>query len=51
MTNPDYRNQGMAQTLIKKLIEIGKERNIAVQLFCKEGVIGFYEKLGFKQNE
>lgn len=45
---PDYRRQGCAEKLTKHLIEAAKQQNRkGITLTCKEGLILYYEKLGF----
>lgn len=46
---PEYRNRGVAGELIKMLIELSKKRNKkGVVLTCKDYLIHYYEKFGFK---
>ena len=46
---PDYRRQGVAENLMKFLIELSKKRNKkGMILTCKDHLIHYYEKLGFK---
>jgi NDP-sugar pyrophosphorylase family protein len=47
----DFRKYGMAKKLLNQLIDIGKQNNCyKIILNCSEEVIGFYEKVGFKQS-
>lgn len=44
---PEYRRQGIAGKLVKRYIELAKERGRAgVILTCKDHLIPFYEKAG-----
>ena len=46
---PDYRRQGVAENLMKFLIELSKKRKKkGMILTCKDHLIHYYEKLGFK---
>lgn len=47
-TLPQYRKQGYASKLIKKVIETAKkEKRLGIVLTCKKELIPFYEKFGF----
>lgn len=47
-TLPQYRKQGYASKLIKKVIETAKkEKRSGIVLTCKKELIPFYEKFGF----
>ncbi|OCA81666.1 histone acetyltransferase [Bacillus sp. FJAT-27225] len=46
-----FRNQGIAKTLIKKMEELVEENDReGMTLTCKEELIPFYEKAGFKNH-
>lgn len=48
----DFRGQGVARNLIKKAIEVAEmEKCYKVILNCKEKLVPFYEKLGFRKHE
>lgn len=50
-TKPEYRNQGIASTLFKELIQHTRSRVIQLHLTCVTSnlsAIAFYEKQGFK---
>ncbi len=48
-THPGYRNRGYAAILINKMIEDAKlHRRSGLVLTCKEHLIHYYEKFGFK---
>ncbi len=45
------RNKNIGTKLIKHLVEIGKKKGCyRITLFCKESLINFYSKNGFKVN-
>lgn len=45
---PEYRNQGIAGKLVKRYIEIARERGRkGVILTCKDHMVHYYEKFGF----
>ncbi|ULQ61170.1 GNAT family N-acetyltransferase [Brucepastera parasyntrophica] len=51
-TYPEYRNQGIAATLMKKLIEEAKKENISeIELSATKDGEKLYKKLGFKESE
>ena len=46
---PNYRKQGVAENLMKYLINLSKKRNKkGIVLTCKQYLIHYYEKFGFK---
>ncbi len=45
--NPHYRNRGIAREIVKMLVEKCKDKNLKVQLFCKDELVSYYEKIGF----
>lgn len=46
--HPDYQGQGIAQELLKRLIEVARSQGRkGVSLTCLEHLIGYYEKFGF----
>ena len=50
--NKDLRGKGIGKSLVKKLIEIGKQKNCdKIVLNTSEKNSKFYEKIGFKKNE
>ena len=50
--NKDLRGKGIGKSLVKKLIEIGKQKNCdKIVLNTSEKNSKFYEKIGFEKNE
>ena len=50
--NKDHRGKGIGKSLVKKLIEIGKQKNCdKIVLNTSEKNSKFYEKIGFEKNE
>ena len=48
-TLPEYQHQGIASHLMNNLIEVSKKRNKkGIVLTCKDHLIHFYEKFGYK---
>ena len=48
-TIPEYRRQGCAEKVLKKVIEDAKdEGRKGLVLTCKEGLVHYYEKFGFR---
>lgn len=48
-TIPEYRRQGCAEKIIRQVIsDANKQGRIGVVLTCKEKLIHYYEKFGFK---
>lgn len=48
---PRYRKQGIAGKLLSEFIELSKERGKqGMVLTCKDYLINYYEKFGFKHN-
>src|SRR5918999_821879 len=50
-TVSDFRGQGIATKMVKVALEIAQQRGldfIFLQAFANEGIIGFYNKLGFQ---
>lgn len=48
-TLPEYRRRGYAGTLIRKMIELAREQGRdGLVLTCKEELIGYYSRFGFK---
>ena len=48
-TLPDYRRQGVGEHLMKALINLSKKRGKkGIVLTCKDYLIHFYEKFGYK---
>ena len=48
---PHYRKQGIAGKLLSEFIELSKERGKqGMVLTCKDYLINYYEKFGFKHN-
>lgn len=46
---PEYRNQGIAEKLLNKLIELSKERGKkGMILTCKDHLVHYYSKFGFE---
>ncbi|MDK0547725.1 GNAT family N-acetyltransferase [Clostridium perfringens] len=46
---PDFRNKGVAEKLLNKLIELSKERcKKGMVLTCKDHLVHYYEKFGFE---
>lgn len=51
VVHENYRTHGIGKNIIKKLIDIANEKKCyKVILDCKQPLIPFYEKIGFKQN-
>ncbi len=51
-TYPEYRNQGIATELIKKIIEEAKKENISqINLSATKSGEKMYKKLGFKESK
>jgi ribosomal protein S18 acetylase RimI-like enzyme len=51
VTSQNERNRGIAGMLIEKLTELAKEKGReAVTLTCREELVPFYDKLGFKNH-
>ena len=48
MTDPDYRNQGLAARLMKHVIELYEKECDGIYLFGNLDAVGFYSKLGLK---
>lgn len=49
IVSPNYQNQGIGKTMVKKLIEHCELNNIrSIHLFSADGKREFYEKLGFE---
>jgi len=45
---PDYRNQGIAASLIQSFIDLSKSKgHLGMVLTCKDHLIHYYEKFGF----
>lgn len=45
---PDCRKQGYGERLVNHLVKIARQQNRAgITLTCKEGLVAYYEKLGF----
>ncbi len=52
VTRKDYEGMGVASALIKKAIEIAKEKRCyKLILDCHEELIPFYKKFGFQEKE
>ena len=51
-TSVEYRGQGLAKTVINKLIELAKEQKCyRVDIICKEELMTYYQRLGFSCSE
>ena len=47
-THPDYRCQGLAETVLRRVIrEADEQGREGLVLTCKEGLVHYYAKLGF----
>ena len=45
----EFRNQGIASSLIKEAIQTAKEKNLyKITLTCTDEMISFYSRLGFE---
>jgi len=49
IVNPHYRNQGIAQTILNKLVEYSKKECYKVILNCNPNMEPFYNKSGFEK--
>ena len=49
VVHPNYRNQGIAQTILNKLIDYSKEDCYKVILNCNPNMEQFYNRLGFEK--
>lgn len=49
MTNPDFRNRGLAAALINYIIEKYEREYDFIYLFANDTVLDFYPKFGFKK--
>ncbi|QCI28121.1 GNAT family N-acetyltransferase [Caminibacter pacificus] len=48
----DCRNRGLAKILMENILNHEELKNVKTfELYCKEEMIGFYEKFGFKKVE
>ncbi|URZ08433.1 GNAT family N-acetyltransferase [Clostridium felsineum] len=48
MTDVNYRNQGLSEYLINKVIEEWKNKSDMIYLFANDSVLKFYPKFGFE---
>ena len=47
----EHRAQGMAENIMKRAINLSKEKNIDIMVFQASLLgLGIYQRLGFKQN-
>lgn len=44
---PEYRGIHIGQEIVNRLVDQCRERGIDPQLTCKEGLVPYYEELGF----
>lgn len=49
VVHPHYRNQGIAQTILNKLIDFSKEHCYKLILNCNPNMEQFYNRLGFEK--
>ena len=49
IVHPHYRNQGIAQTILNKLVEYSKKECYKVILNCNPNMEPFYNKSGFEK--
>src|SRR5690625_458988 len=49
ITHPDYRQQGIATEILKRLLCFADDRFLGVTLIDGSGLDGFYERFGFKK--
>ncbi|HEX9062045.1 MAG TPA: GNAT family N-acetyltransferase [Clostridia bacterium] len=49
MTDPAYRNQGLARYLMERVIEEWKSKCDMIYLFANDSVLDFYPKFGFRK--
>lgn len=49
IVHPHYRNQGIAQTILNKLVEYSKKECYKVILNCNPNMEQFYNKTGFEK--
>lgn len=45
--HPDYRDRGIGTAISRLLMEQCSNHNLHLQFFCEEGLIPYYERLGF----
>jgi glucosamine-phosphate N-acetyltransferase len=50
IVDKNYRNQGIAKNILNKLLELSKNTCYKVILDCKEELLDFYSKTGFKKS-
>ncbi|RXT15477.1 GNAT family N-acetyltransferase [Ammoniphilus sp. CFH 90114] len=48
MTKPEYRNQGLSASLMKKVLEDDENQVDLIYLFANHSVLDYYPKFGFK---
>lgn len=51
MTSPEYRKQGLAMTLMDKILTDWEDKCDGIFLFANDSVLDFYPKFGFKAVE
>lgn len=49
--HPDFRNKGYGASIVRYCIDVAKQNKCyKIKLNCAEGLVKFYEKLGFELN-
>lgn len=46
--DPNYRNQGIATEISRRLVESCKNNNLHIQFFCEDKLVPYYKKMGFE---
>ncbi|MCL1997976.1 MAG: GNAT family N-acetyltransferase [Turicibacter sp.] len=45
----EHRGNGVGSEIIRQLVVRCRENGLHIQLFCGENLVGYYEKLGFRE--
>jgi N-acetylglutamate synthase-like GNAT family acetyltransferase len=48
VVHPDYQGTGIGKFLVKYMVDKSKKSNLYLQLYCRDELIAYYEKLGFQ---
>ena len=46
--DPEYQGKGIGKEIARKLINRCKNQGLHVQLLCEEGLVSYYEQMGFE---